>query len=569
MNCYYCKQDRRYFIFQNKISLCKKCLTSVNLNGFIIVKGENNLIDINQKYEFNTHYNSIIYFKFNIYKYIKDDQIRIGIDFVFDNINKRLFENVNFYQFNLKYPNDYSTIFPGEFLNYIDSFLNYDEYDKNTNNLIQTFDVNKVFQIMVNNESKEETYYFPIYNFLFYFDNYIKIVLKNAIEKILFDIDYDKNIPNFMAQKYKCDTTFKIVIPDLLNDEELWEEKINEYLLRDEKLEEKRPGRQQEMMSRPPSSYITYPNYFHFILTNNDETQIIGYCVCHVVSMNYIKNTKSSKFFLQSMIPLFIKQETDNINFQLFQNYLKNNNTKTNLFYIDSLSVDKEYRGSDFAFSSFLIYHALLFALNAKELNIGIIGVQSAAKATEIIVEKFGFTNIHIKDEIIIKYEEIISKIELFINNPNITKEDKEIYNLNVIRFYDEEFEMNKNFEFENLDNYFEILVQSKSFSDLGYFYSFCFFIKKELEDTKKKSESIDLILNMFYNNHTITDLVYIDNPSFIQKMYSLGILMISCVEEINRKSNKRKLEGVEEEKRKKIKLKFVLSMDQINKIFI
>src|SRR6185436_10660541 len=265
MSCHYCNQNTiDYFDFQTKKFICQNCLY---LNGFITVKGEP--MDIDKKYEFNINFNRIFYFKFNIYKYNQDDRIKIGIDFVYDNTDKRLFENVRFHQFNLKYPNEYSKFYPDILLKYIDTLLNFDENDFETEMMLETFDVNKLFQNM-NDRNKEETLYFIIYNFLFYFDNYIKIVLKESIENILYDTEYDKTIPNFMAKKYECDTTFKIVIPDLFENET--------------ELEEKRPGKQKEMLSRPPSSYINYPNYFHFILMDNEEKQIIGYCVGHIVS---------------------------------------------------------------------------------------------------------------------------------------------------------------------------------------------------------------------------------------------------------------------------------------------
>jgi hypothetical protein len=571
MNCYYCNQKKRYFNFQNDRFLCQKCL---NLNGSIIVKGDQYSMDIDTKYEFNIYFNKIMYFKFNIYKYYIDDEIKIGIDFVFDNKYQRLFENLNFFQFNLNYPTEYSKFFPDELLKYIERIVNFDEEDISAYNIIQqNGNINKLFQVMMNRENKKELYYFTMYNFIIYFYNYIKIVLNDAIKTILYDINYDKITPNFFAKKYNCDTKFKIVIPDLLENEKEWEEKIGQYLIRDKQLEEKREGKQQEMMYHPPNSYIGYPHYFHFILMDDEEKQIIGYCVCHLVSMNFIRNTQSGNYFLQTMIPLFIKKETNNINFQLFQNYLIKENEKTNLFYIDSLSVDKLYRGPDYAFATFLIYHALLFALNAKELNIGLVGVESAAKATEKIVEKFGFTNVKfnkISDEKIKKYDEIITKIENFILDPIITQEEKYIYDQNVIRFYDEDFQMNEKFLIENLDKYFEILVQSKSYADLGYLYSVCFNLKIELEGTKETSEGIDLLLDIFYPNNTITDVLYIDNPNFIQTMQQFAILMIKCVEEINIKSRKRKLQGEKESgKIKKRKLKFVLSMNQINKIFI
>src|SRR6185436_14043879 len=104
MNCDYCFiNKRKYFDFQNKKFTCKNC---IYLGGFITVKGDEDLMDIEEKYEFNIHWKEIFYFKFNIYRYQKEGDYYLGIDFIFNDLNQRLIKNLMIHEefFNLKYP---------------------------------------------------------------------------------------------------------------------------------------------------------------------------------------------------------------------------------------------------------------------------------------------------------------------------------------------------------------------------------------------------------------------------------------------------------------------------------
>lgn len=152
--------------------------------NIIPIRGDGNGENI-IKYEFNVTWNNAIYFKMNIFNYLEEGYNLIGIEFLYGNKNKTLFENL---QFNNK------LIFTE-----IKSINNLDSKDRKTiinivnNNqlngiILQCLDRNCVFQLLRNKEIISQTHYYfmiSIKSNPIYFHNYINFILNRSFHKIL------------------------------------------------------------------------------------------------------------------------------------------------------------------------------------------------------------------------------------------------------------------------------------------------------------------------------------------------------------------------------------------------
>lgn len=422
-----------------------------------------------------------------------------------------------------------------------------------------------------------------------YFYKYIDVVLTNAIRDIL-NIKDPLIIPNFLANT-KCDQRFKIVIADLDIHFDKWNEKIKNYLKRDYQIKETIVRKQEtKMMDKPPESYIKKPQYYHFIAIDIETENIVGYCICKLYPMKHFYYNPMKKFFdesdekLKTFNSIFGVYESDNINFKLFINHIKSNynnrdDLKTNCLYIHSLSVDKEYRGGNFRIGHFLVYNSLLFALNAKELNIGCVGVESVADATQYIVRQyFSFTeynyilsNNYLEDILkpIKEKKKFIHKIIFYIEK--ITKdlnstESKE-FNKGARKEYVDIYDtLIDNMNYEELEIIINKLESSKSFLELGRLYA-RLANKNELlnENIPFKQE----FNNLYKGKLDFTDILCIWNPTFLQKMDEYSDKLRRCIKGEDNKKRKRAEEEIVETKKKKKKLKCLLTNDQLNKIFI
>lgn len=352
---------------------------------------------ITEKYEFIISWKKAIFFRMNLFFYLNSqNEIKTGIELISEKKNKILVKNIYFVDEDLigEYYNENNT---DDFNSFIVSLLN--NGLKNDIFLDEILDIKRLLEYL--NENKENSVFFFKPNSI-YFDEYIEKILKNSIKEILGkELNKKQGIPNFFSDK-KCDNSFKIVIADIHGkNKDFWATKMKYYLDKDYMAEKRFPTKGKTMMSQPPESHIDSNDYFHFIAIN-EKTNIVGYVICEIIPFKFSYKIDSEKELFEEFLSHFKGRiNSEDLNLQNYIDYLINsidnnkNDIKTNLFEITSLSVDRDYRGSQFRIAHFLIYYALLFAQNTlNELDLVISGTESAAEATTAILSKyFGFTN--------------------------------------------------------------------------------------------------------------------------------------------------------------------------------
>jgi hypothetical protein len=556
------------------------------------------------KYEFNITWQNSIFFKMNLFIYdSNDDQDfdkMVGLEFIFDDENIAFFDNIIFDKdiriydvYLLHADNVIEKDFP-YLLNFINNY-------RRKGIVSRCLESNKelMLKTLKNIESEVyEKFYFQLDSNSsdIYFHRYINFILKRSFNKIFENSKKKPTItPNFLADQ-KCTTKFRIIIADLLEYQNFWKEKMEEYLSRDIQLDDPRPGIR---MVAPPKSHIDENNYFHFIALDAQDN-IAGYCICSLSGNNRIRTELGD---IKNYFKIFENKEfkkglkSDNPNIKLFIDYVSsfaNNDTpltsfKSNLFYIESLSTDKAYRGTieggSLRIAAFLVYHVLLFAMNAKEFNIGLVGVYSAAEATKaILVKYFGFTeNKYLLDERILLNEK--NEIENLIEVLNVTNQEIMEKIKNISDDYDfEQYEQGYiDAELNIRENppydYLFVDINELRMYELGYKHKeLLYFIQKsenEINELYKNTNINYQIFNMYKTSYSVTDCLFIDNPLFHNLMNEYSKRLVDCV--VNNEetgSKKRKIRTGEEEeperKKKKIKTKrHIFSMNQLNKIFI
>jgi hypothetical protein len=572
--------------------------------NIVYIRGE--LSENTKKYEFNVNISNAIFFKMNLYSYVKtfdtgDEEKLIGVEFLYENEYKPLFTKLLFVDtlqflkiwiFDQNEDDDFRSDFK--------SILRMLNDERKGLIISKCIDEDCVLQKLKNIESDRGN------NFLFtidghsnniYYHEYVNFILKRSFNKIFENTKIQPKVkPNFLSDQ-KCNTKFKIVIADLYLFKKEWKEKIDKYLERDAILEDIREGKK---MQTPPNSHIEEQFYFHFMALNDDE-DIVGYCICSYHGM-YVTRTELNNFkkYFKTIEDLNKGGKTDNPNIKLFIDYIYSfaNNTenmssmKNNLFYIESLSTDKAYRGKveggSYRIVHFLVYHALLFAMNAHDLNIGLVGVYSAADATRIVLSnyfRFTLNKFLLNDKPDLnqqkKLKETIKFIHLsldliYIKKDELDQNEMDEYSIGFEKA-EYEIEQNQPTEFERND-YQNINLLTPE--NLGYKHKYLEYFRlffMELIRTGKsgiEDKSLDPIFEQYDTNYDVTDVLYIDNPLFHDAMEGYSKRLIDCVEgnEVpvskKRKTGEREEEkGEREKKRIRIK-KHVFSMNQLNKIF-
>lgn len=605
--CNDCLTKKKYFSFKNNHSFCSlKCLNIGPKNDSDdIESSEEESIDPNreipldvvlsEKYIFDLVWTNSLYFKVEIFIYQFPDELMLfKCNLLRGNLNSQLFDNL---QFESNEPILTPVLLKTqESLEKLDKIFIRNLFNnsfvakgfiwqllKIDNNLgyflkkiYDEFHESSVFKKQNGKEILNMGNHFKMNKKDIYFNKYILHILTKSFSEI-FKTDF---IPNPFSDDH-CNKNFRIIVPDLKNHKEKWIKIMKEYLDRDNSQIETR-AHKDTMMESPPGHYIDKNNYFHF-LALDDQNVVRGYIVCKLFPIG-IKGTFNFLENLKKLIPDNNGDDSLKItdtNYQSFINYLSeytspkdddkiwyydDNNLKTNVFSIESLTVDISVRGPKFRLAHFLIYHAMLFIKNAyKDLNVGLVTTFSAAVATAHIVEKyFGFsrppkrnddnkeffdilkTIKQINDFIRVIYEKVtdINDDELADFNKGINKPDTP---LNEITYHD--------------------------FFDMGV----------QLQFLRNQQEKHELLMkNMVYNMNAIqsfhqvyiglgfTHILWIENNTFIEHMKEYSKKLKNCIIPKKRKIIEIEDDDETEQKRQRLKsfYKNGLTHDNMNSMF-
>src|SRR4029078_202827 len=268
------------------------------------------------KYEFNVTFNNIVYLKMNIFKYLdRTYNSRVGYDFIYDNTTKNFIENVIIDVDNIKFEKidtSSDTKYDEKEMQLVLDIIN--DIDMDNKLVLPCLDINCVFRNFQNEENRTfEYFYFNIEPGSIYFHNYIDFILKRSFNNILQNSSKKTPdiIPNFLAGT-KCDNRYRIVIADLYSKDEKWKKKMDNYLKRDRQLIDKREGKR---LLLPPENHIEDQTYFHFLAINENE-DIIGFCICSIIPISFLRTEKGIMKFLEIFYTPFFKNgvKTDNPN---------------------------------------------------------------------------------------------------------------------------------------------------------------------------------------------------------------------------------------------------------------
>jgi hypothetical protein len=604
--CNDCITKKKYIYFKNNQSFCSlECLNLGPKNDLDSESSEESEIDPNReipldlvfskKYIFDLVWTNSLYFKVEVFLYKFPDELMLyKCNLLRNNLNTQLFDN-------LQFESNEPTITP-VLLQTQESSENLDQvFMRNLFNnsfvgngffwqlvkinqnlgyffkqICDEFHKSGVFKIQNGIEILNMGNHFKMNETAIYFNKYILYILTKAFSEIF----KTKIIPNPFSDD-PCNKNFQIIIPDLKNDKEKWILLMADYLKRDDSQIEMRAHR-DTMMETPPHHYINKNNYFHFIAID-DQNVVMGYIVCKLFPLG-IRGTFNFLENLKKIIPDNNNDDSLHItdtNYQYFINYLSDyignkdaskiwyyddENLKTNVFSIESLTVDISVRGAKFRLAHFLVYHAMLFIQNSyKDLHVGLVSTFAAAGGTGHIVEKyFGLTR-----------------------PPRKNKENKEFFNIleqktMIADIISQIYHEISNISDDELIDFNKGLNNPETpLNDITYH---DFFKKgKHLQKLRTQQEDNDLSLkimayninatqslNKSYGGLGFTHILWIENESFIEHMKEYSKKLKNCI------PKKRKIIEIEdddderEKKKKRLQtfLKNGLTLDHMNSIF-
>lgn len=616
-NCCFLKESEYVHIKNNKLFCSEKCLKlylGPKFNEDSDESFEEEIDDIklvlSEKYNFDIIWNFSLYFKLEIFLYQNsNDQFLFKTNII--GPNKNLIENIIFKEkeqnFDLVFTKNTKEINDNLDKKFIKNLFNNNFYyggifwnliNVNDITVLQSilkgisndFNKSKILSLQKGIELTKMGHYFKLDDKFLYFHKYIDFILrKSFIDIFNMDLMPDENenfslIPNPFSGTNEsisdqCNKYFRIVIPNLKTEKKKWKFLINEYLERDKLQIEGRKNVLETMMIEPPQSYIKNNNYFHFLAIDS-QGRIMGYVICKIFPLEDIRGTHSFMEKIRNLIP----QDNDTSvisdnNYEYFINHLLSHKTlfnkddvsqkkiwyyddenlKTNIFSIESLSVDKSVRGIKFRLAHFLIYNAMIFIQNSyKDLHVGLVTTYAAAEATGHIVSKyFSFTEPKKKNK---------SNIEFIDLSKNLIKKTNEIQFI-----YDEIKDANE----DELDDYNSgennLIEEEENIKYPNYYNK-----GKEMKILKIEYKKLELeyenfqlnfkFLKTFFDYYHIgyTHILWIENENFIENMNEITKKLKKCIDE---RKGKRKNEGDEERERKKMKFKG-LSLKNMNKLF-